>query len=314
MRTLLGASGTLLLVLCACKDLPQLQAGVCGNGVIEQGEDCDSVASPGMRCLGAGEASPCRLTCRLPADAGPGAASPRCPERWGCGLDGLCRQSAGDFVPTGSPIVAGAWSVAAGDFDGDGRRDLLTCGATGLIDKARGRVHFFDSGGTLAATRVLSVPMISPVVVDVDGDGKDDLVSGVDGLLTWRGTADRELLPVAAPTFQIDGKALRLVPVSIPLNPTEFLVVLERGAEVALAEPGRDELPLAEVAGEEGRPLVLVGQPATGRFVESSNAGEGFVLAFSGEHRVRVFQPCALSSSGERVWMPGLGQVDVAVG
>ncbi|HEY5956537.1 MAG TPA: hypothetical protein VIV60_08295, partial [Polyangiaceae bacterium] len=85
------------LVLCltafasaACVDLPYVEPGVCGNGVTEPGEDCDSYAIAGQRCRAAGEAKECRYDCAIP-DAAATWSKPQCPDGWSCGIDGICR-------------------------------------------------------------------------------------------------------------------------------------------------------------------------------------------------------------------------------
>ena len=79
----------------SCSTLEQLPSNVCGNGVVEKGEDCDGAAVGKNNC---------NATCRVECLAAPAEA---CPPAWGCGRDNLCRQTTGVFEPFGSsvPIV-----------------------------------------------------------------------------------------------------------------------------------------------------------------------------------------------------------------
>ena len=45
---------------------------------------------------------------------------------WGCDREGICREPTGEFEPPAEYRVGGASSLLAGDFDGDGRADILS--------------------------------------------------------------------------------------------------------------------------------------------------------------------------------------------
>ena len=223
MPTLPRTGALLLFALCGCTDLPKLAANVCGNAVIEAGEDCDTFPpGDGMRCLPPGDAHACRLTC-APSGSEP---APRCPDGWRCGLDLLCRRPSGEYAPAGNSLAVGAWSAAVGDFDGDGRKDVLTRGPPDIGGGARTRVHFFDDEAELALSRVIPTSMASPVIARVDADARDDLICGVGGILTWLGTSERTLLPVASPSFLAGSAKVRLIPVNLPLNGGTHFYVL----------------------------------------------------------------------------------------
>ncbi|HEY3449977.1 MAG TPA: VCBS repeat-containing protein [Myxococcales bacterium] len=304
-----------LVALGACDDLRPLQEGVCGNAAVEAHEDCDTFTEEGMRCTAPGEANPCRFSCAALADGGVA----RCPTGWGCGLDSLCRQPSGAFEPVGEPIAAGAFSAVAGDFDGDGRQDILTRGPTlgSVVDKARGRIHYFDGNAALVATRLLPEPMTAPVVADTDHDGCDDLVSGmsVGGLLTWRGTRDRQMLPLPAPFLKAKSRDLTLVPLAFPFAETRYLSLTPVDRGLVLCELGKEDIPLA-VVGSAARYASLSGPAAIGPFMDKDKnpaACDGFALSFDGDNAVTVYEPCTKDDLGYVKWRDGLAPVRVAV-
>ncbi len=101
-----------------CADLPPVPAGVCGNLVVDPGEQCDGEAS----CATTGPAA-CRYTCD---DAQP------CPGALACSTDHVCVESAGRFT---DPAHSAQYTITAdqleiADLDGDGRDDVIGIGAS----------------------------------------------------------------------------------------------------------------------------------------------------------------------------------------
>src|SRR5689334_15139509 len=94
----LAALAGLVVAAAACANLEPMAHDVCGNAVIERdaGEDCDThVFEAGVRCAEAGEAHACRYVC---------GAESVCPTGWGCGNDGVCRESTGRFEVFGELV------------------------------------------------------------------------------------------------------------------------------------------------------------------------------------------------------------------
>jgi hypothetical protein len=79
---------------------------------------------------------------------------------------------AGFLMP---PSAQEGYEAAVGDFSADGRDDL----AIFLSSPSRARLYKQDATGALAVSAQLSLtnPLERPVVLDVDGDGDDDLIA-----------------------------------------------------------------------------------------------------------------------------------------
>ncbi|MBI5431721.1 MAG: VCBS repeat-containing protein [Planctomycetes bacterium] len=79
--------------------------------------------------------------------------------------------------------------IYAGHFDGDGHLDLLFAHGAGvqvLLNNYLGTLgNFADSGGL-----VLNENVESAAVVDIDGDGQDDVLSGGSMLRIWHGVGN----------------------------------------------------------------------------------------------------------------------------
>lgn len=194
-----------------CATLSPIEAGTCGNGVVDDQEDCDSFAVGGdaTRTLACGApsagASACRYVCTTAAE---------CPVGWGCSVAGVCRAPSGDFAKPSDALSTGVVSMVTGDFDGDGRKDVLASGARGADNSARARIHFFGDGAALANVVALPAPMASPAVRDFDLDGLDDFAfgaSGLGGFGVMTGQADRTFVPVMFPGFSLPGLDAKVV-------------------------------------------------------------------------------------------------------
>jgi hypothetical protein len=73
-----------------CTDFADVPRDVCGNGLLEPGEDCDSDAANCVRCA---------VTCD------PGA----CPsDAYTCGVDGFCHAPGGELAEPGAPATSSA--------------------------------------------------------------------------------------------------------------------------------------------------------------------------------------------------------------
>lgn len=204
----------LLYGLGACSNLPEIEAGVCGNAVVEGDEDCDTFATlvtetsetriKGGSCRPRGNDHECRFDCRERSDG----TRPACPSDWGCDAEGICREAADGFVES-EPFDSNPASwLGLTDFDADGREDLLSLSLTDRLKFGNFALHYFDAGGRVerhAFPRTGS----RPVARDLDGDGADDLIfsNGAIGLLPGR--KDRAWVPSTFSSYQVPGARLR---------------------------------------------------------------------------------------------------------
>lgn len=164
-----------IVVLGACPGFDPITRNVCGNGLIEPGEDCDSSEASCVRCA---------VTCTRASE---------CPTTdYACGNDGQCHAPGGAL---GQPVQVGAFLVddlAITDVDHDGAGDVLGFSKTSII------VRHGDASGALARATALFTPSQSgaPALGDLDDDGSLDVTLATpDGLVTF-GSAFGDLSPL----------------------------------------------------------------------------------------------------------------------
>jgi hypothetical protein len=143
---------------CACSTLPDIPAGVCGNGVLDPTEDCDGFPREGLECRPPGERAQCRLDCSPSADGEPVA----CPVGYGCDADHVCRRATGDYAPLSDRILGRARSLESGDFNGDGRDDVLSLEPPITYGFSKIRAHYFDRAAAPTHTWTPSRAVSSP--------------------------------------------------------------------------------------------------------------------------------------------------------
>ncbi len=212
----------------SCVDLPVIAENDCGNGFIEPGEDCDYFTPP--KSAGTSTAATCNLpgtvdachwrcasdvqcqtfpvvTTADPADAGkapPAGGKVRDGSGWRCGTDHVCRQPQGDnrgkgpfFAPVTSLVGGNADQLFTGDFDGDGRKDILAMSEAGFA------LHYFGRDG--AESKSITVPAAPepPAIGKLTSSPADDFTVDVSrGTGVMRGGIGQTLDPLAY--FSID--------------------------------------------------------------------------------------------------------------
>lgn len=287
-----------LAALLDCRSLPAIPSDTCGNGVVDPGEDCDTFApAAGTSCRAPGTAGQCRLDCTK----GSGDA---CPSGWGCGTDGICRQPSGSFSRASAPLAANAWRVMTGDFDGDGRADVLSRAPIDVGGYSTVRIHYYGPDPQnpqqidLASTLVVPPNIASPTLADFDGDGLTDLAFVDVGIDVMLGQADRTLAPVAYPQFTFDQTTLMLAALRVyGSSPREDMVALAKASSTSALEvlEGSKSTPVASPNGKG--PADVAGEMVTAPLVDDPTlrACDSIVLAYVGGDGADVYTPCTLS-------------------
>ena len=174
----------LLLALVGCTDFDDVTRDVCGNGLLEVGEDCDSNDPSCVRCA---------VSCAVAED---------CPsEAYACGVDGFCHAPGGDLARPSAPVTFQADDLRVTDIDHDGRGDVLGVSRTSLV------VRYGDAAGALSASDSFVTPAQSGPASfgDLDGDGSLDVtLSTTEGLVTYT-SAFGSLSPLDVETPIFDG-------------------------------------------------------------------------------------------------------------
>lgn len=158
-----------LVALAACSDFASIERDVCGNGILEPGEDCDSSAAT---------CSSCSITCDASA----------CPEGFACGVDQLCHAGAARL---GAPSVPQPYAIdemRVSDIDKDGIGDVVGVSRT-AID-----VRYGDALGALTEGDRALTPSQGgvPGFGDLDGDGSLDVGFGTgDGVVVYTSPFDK---------------------------------------------------------------------------------------------------------------------------
>jgi hypothetical protein len=271
------ALSMLAVALTACTDFSTLDRGVCGNFVLEAGEDCDGASKfDGAACGVADDANGCFYIC---------SDDSVCPSGWGCGQDGRCRESTGQFLRSDSPHPFQATQVHIGDVDGDGFSDLIG----NLADVVT--IRFGSEESPLEDLRTLRIrrPVGAISYGLFTSDNRLDAVFPTTrGVVTLTGSATRTLDPVAYASRDYGDIDVDTVGVKIPSGREEGLVVVDRTNRCLYSISnsnlkscvGQWEFP-ALVASSALRPLV--------KHDISGAPGDEFVVAFSGLAFVDVF-------------------------
>ncbi len=189
-----------------CANLGDIPTQVCGNHIVEADEDCETTTEPGTHCGAPNESGACRYTC--------GETGIACPASYGCGIDGVCRRLAnrsGDkpvFQPLSGPVPSLAFALSAGDFDGDGRADLIGRGRRSIELIGLVSDNALTQKSALAANAIGGIPAIGVFPASAaDERPRSDLAAVRPGgfVSVWRGETDGSLSSTFYSAFSSPG-------------------------------------------------------------------------------------------------------------
>lgn len=155
----------LVALVAGCTDFQTIDLGVCGNGVVEPGEDCDSADD---------SCQACKLLC---------SPTVACPAGYGCGVDGVCGAPGGQLTEGGALDSLSVRDLRVTDLDKDGTSDLIGLSATSLIERYGDRVAPLARGVSLLTAEQTGAAGFG----DLDGDGSlDVMIPTPDGLVGYQ--------------------------------------------------------------------------------------------------------------------------------
>ncbi|NUP05808.1 MAG: hypothetical protein HOW73_07085 [Polyangiaceae bacterium] len=199
--TILGAWSVLATLgvgaIGSCAALDDIEPGVCGNRVLDPGEDCDGHGS----CAPPGEPAACHYTCNYASEAS------ECPAGWSCGASNVCGRPSDKFQQA-VELDRGGEAVVVADLDGDHIDDLAIASNTDRLLEAT----FFKPDLSVEAQTRVAVDEATVVGGHVNGDDRFDLLVGSEaGLSSLSSTStDRALVGEAFTAFAFEAEG-RLV-------------------------------------------------------------------------------------------------------
>lgn len=211
----------------ACLTLDDISENVCGNRVLDPGEDCDTTketVANGYKgtCTAAGSANECRFPvacdlrepgCSPQCAADVEGCVAQCPSGFRAGLDGICRRPSGVFADPPTPVPFAGIEPYIVDLDGDGEKDLMVDG------QDREHLAFMQAGNVRGTTEIrkrlnasVSVGRLTqnsptPDIVIPTGTTRQD------GFALYRGTVGGPPDAYTFPSYDL-GAPFRIVPVS----------------------------------------------------------------------------------------------------
>ncbi|MBI3202669.1 MAG: VCBS repeat-containing protein [Myxococcales bacterium] len=288
------------LVVGACTELEDIPGGVCGNGVVEAGEDCDGDSG----CNPAGKAGACRFACETAGECKPG---------WVCGADAICRAPTGEFNPAQAIITDEQIGVVVGELNGSRPADLVSVSPSGEI------VARYGGGAMLETARFKSRPIL-PAVGSLSADTVDDLAHGTQRALgVLLGTPQKALRPMAYSPIAVGNPEARYVITEAkrPTSAKEFLYVLDEILEFTPSKDGASTL-VVDAYDPGGASIVKLPFPLS-KLTPASDSGDlpvgnldaretspcnELVLAVEGSPEITIYSPC---KAGGLAWNDDLG-------
>ncbi|HEY3666278.1 MAG TPA: VCBS repeat-containing protein, partial [Polyangiaceae bacterium] len=297
MRSLLALS--CLSLIASCTNFPSIPSGECGNGVIDQQtEDCDSFVptGSGLVCRAKGSDGECHFDCSQLQDG-----RVACPAGWGCGTDSICRAPMAGFEAPTSTFDVGAWSLSAGDFDGDGRGDVMSSEPLDSIGATRISFFYFDEQGEVSDSRAFPKLLLSPTVTEVSGDHANDVAFAAGALGLMLGRKDRTWVPETFSSYHMPDASVRVVSVYAHHVESQAPIVPLLGfADHAAFYVAGSDGQLVVRASLGGTIAQLAGDPVSGDVFEDAQSSPCLepVFALRGQTSFTVLNTCETTQDG----------------
>ena len=301
LRWALALAATSLSSL-GCTVFPDIPSGACGNSVVDPDEDCDTFKSKGTyECRPKGAVGECHIDCSVR-----NGVRRLCPDGMGCDSDAICRWPSGNFSMPSNPVEVGAWSLASGDFDGDGREDVMSSEPLDSIGLTRLRFLYFDAQGALDEVRQFPKNLLTPSIAQLSDDKLSDVSFSTGQIGVMLGRPDRNWVPETFSSYQLANTRARVIPVSdhqIELSfPIVPLVDVAGSATFSVGSTADGTLqPRASLGGGIDD---LVGEPASGNLFEETKHSPcaEIVYALRGATELAVLNVCDTRPTGEVIW------------
>lgn len=282
---------TWLVVLSGCKSLPHIEANTCGNAVLEEGEDCDTFPKEGRACRQPADGDGCHLDCGPDRDGSPGT----CPAGYGCTGDGACKRVRGDYQAVADYPVGAVETLASGDFDGDGRVDILSHEPHETTLRSRLQLHYFDAEARLDESRSFPKSVATPLLADLDGDDRADLLAGDFRIGLLRGRSDRNWVPDTFVAYRLRNAQLNVVTVYDGLvgSVSGFVTITTVGGKPGIYAANRISRMIEPLAPLDAGPEGIAGRPVAGNIIEgdASPCAE-VVIGMRGAETFSLFEVC----------------------
>lgn len=280
-----------LVVLSGCKSLPHIESNTCGNAVLEDDEDCDTFPQEGRSCRQPGEVDACRLNCKAGSDGTPGT----CPAGSGCTTDGACKRVTGDYQSVADYPVGAVDTLASGDFDGDGRVDILSHEPPETTLRSRLQLHYFDAEARLEESRSFPKSVATPLLADLDDDDRADLLAGDFRIGLLRGRSDREWVPDTFVAYRLRDAQLNVVSVYDGLvgAVSGFVTITTVHEKPGIYAANLDSRTIKQLAPLLAGPERIAGRPVAGHIIEgdASPCAE-VVIGMQGADTFSIYDVC----------------------
>lgn len=205
-----------------CSDVGEVELEVCGNRVLDDGEDCDGQAGCDRAC---------HYICMTDGD---------CPPAWGCdGEERICKSASGNFAAAHELLKQNDYEPRVSDMDGDGRDDALLFNE-GLPSLA----YFFGPDGS--AQRSVPLPSASSALTaDLTSDDLADVLLAGDSLVAFKSLGNRAFTALGRSSLAVEPSS-RLLAVDLDCDRRRDLLLLE-GNKLYRATSSQEPKLLAEL-------------------------------------------------------------------